>query len=151
MRFEKTKDILEHARHFHKLVSECYQQLSAGTEKQRLKLLLDYLAQHEKHLEEVLADYEETIPQNVLRTWFRLSPCQEKFDILKSLLKEQNPSIDEVIRNAVQLDDCLIDMYRKVAESAEVESVREVFKSLLDLEEHEKFKMVRDSLRLQDL
>ena len=50
MRFEQTKDVLEHARSFHQRISDFYHDLSDQTGQQRLKLLLDYMAQREQEL-----------------------------------------------------------------------------------------------------
>ena len=151
MRFQQTKDILDYARHFHKLIRQFYQRTSEAVDKNRLKLLLNYLAEHERYLEKSIAEYESTMPEKALKTWFPLSPCSEKIDNLSSLLDAQEPSVDEIVALAIYLDDCLIETYRQLAESAETNTVKDVFRNLLELEKREKYKMVRDTERMKDL
>ena len=70
-RFKQTKDVLDYARTFHRQLSEYYDSLSKLAEKQRVKMLLDYLSRHEKHLDEILADYEEDASKKVMNTWLK--------------------------------------------------------------------------------
>ena len=51
MAFETTKDVLDHARDFHRQLSDHYAQLRDKAERERVKMLLDYLSRHEKHLD----------------------------------------------------------------------------------------------------
>ena len=60
MSIKKTRDIIDYARGFHEKLNLYYQSLAEHTNKERLKLLLEYMARHEKHFEECLAEYEET-------------------------------------------------------------------------------------------
>lgn len=65
MPYETAKDVLEHARDYHRILSDFYNKLGAKAQKQRAKMLLDYLSRHEKHLEDSLAEYEKEVsPKN---------------------------------------------------------------------------------------
>ncbi len=77
MRFEQTKDILEHTQQFYKLIADYYHLMSDQTHKPRIKMLLDYLSRHEKHLEKTLSEYEDSASEQVLNTWFQFSPYEE--------------------------------------------------------------------------
>lgn len=151
MRFEQTKDILEHARTFHKYIAEYYRQLKEKSNKERLKMFLDYFEEHERHLEETIADYEESLNEKLLKTWFKMSPCEDVFNKLQALLKKGEDSVDELIKHALQVDDCMINMYKTLAERAEVPKVKELFTDLIQLEENEKRKMVRTLILSTDM
>lgn len=152
MRFEQTKDILEHAQQFYKLIADYYHSLSEQTQHPRLKMLLDYLSRHEEHLQETLAEFESGASEHVLNTWFKSSPCEEKLGQLRTMmLKAELTSVDEITDVAMKIDDCLIGMYKKLAETAEIAAVKDAFSNLVEMEEHEKIKSMRNILMMQDL
>lgn len=153
MRIERCKDILDHARAFHRLIAQCYHRLgnNHATQEGHLGMVLDYLETHEKHLEENLLGYEDQAAPKVLDHWFRLSPCEAKLDELKGILEKDRVSERDVIALAMEVDDCMIDMYKHVARNAEDEDVRTLFQALMTLEENERRRMARDMLYCHDL
>jgi rubrerythrin len=151
MRFEQVRDVLEYARTVHRQLSEFYKNLGEQAEKERVKMLCDYMSRHEKHLEESLADYEDGAAENVLNTWFQFAPSEEMFATLRDFKVTPALSVDQVVRLAMEVDDCLINYYRTMAESADTEEVREIFNNLVSMEEHEKVRFARNALRLEDL
>ena len=153
MSFETTKDVLDYVREFHRHLSEFYHNLSNKTERQRVKLLLDYLSGHEKHLEENLARYEEDVSERILNAWFQYPPPKEVLNACKCVVIEdkEDLSVDSVIEMALQLDDCLIDLYKEMVKSSEFEEVKEVFNNLLAMTKQKKMDLVRDSHELKDM
>ena len=151
MSFETTSDILEHAQKFHRFLAQMYEDLSSHTDKQRMKMLLDYMSRHESHLSEATQQYSEDASPKIKRTWFQFTPCEALAQAIKENRLSTLMSFDEVVEIAVKLDDCLINIYRKLAESAESIEVREIFLNLLALEHKEKLRLVKNTLRLQDL
>ena len=66
MPYKKTRDILDRARTFHNNISERYRTLSVAAEKEKVKMLLDYLSRHEKNLAKSLEEYEEDASREIL-------------------------------------------------------------------------------------
>ena len=151
MRYEQARDIIAHARQFHRLIADYYHTLSAQADKERLRMLLDYLERHERHLERCLAEYGEGASPKVLTHWFRYSPCEDHLGHLRALLAEPAPEPDAVMRTAMRMDDCIIDMYRKLAAEAEDEDIRAVFRNLLEMEERERRRVIRGTQVMDDL
>ena len=153
MSFETTKDVLDHVREFHHRLSEFYGGLSGNTGKERVKMLLDYLNRHEKHLEESLARYEEEVSEKILNARFQYPPPRELLNICKGAVisGKEDLSLDGVIGIALNLDDCLIDLYKEMIKSSDLEEVKEVFNNLLEMEKREKLDLVRNALELKDL
>ncbi len=151
MRIERTRDILDHARKFHRMIADAYHQKGEHADHIRLRMLLDYLELHEKHLEKTLGEYEEAASKKILEHWFRQSPCEVKFAELNQLLAQENPTEDDIVNLAVSVDNCMIDLYKSFVNYTDDENVRALFQDLVSLEEHEQRRMVRDSLRFQDL
>jgi len=153
MSFETTKDVLDYVRGFHRHLSEFYHNLSNKTEKQRVKILLDYLSGHETHLEENLVRYEEDVSERILNAWFQYPPPKEVLNACKCVVIEdkEDLSVDSVIEMALQLDDCLIDLYKEMVKSSEFDEVKEVFSNLLAMTRQKKMDLVRDSNELKDM
>jgi rubrerythrin len=153
MAFETIKDVLDHVREFHHQLSTFYRNLIDKTDMERVRMLLDYLSQHEEHLEESMARYESEVSERILKSWFQYPPPKEIPGICKTLAVDEvvDLSVDGVIKLALELDDCLIDLYNEMIRGSKSEEVREVFQSLLDMEKQEELELVRDSLELKDL
>jgi rubrerythrin len=153
MAFETTKDVLDHAREFHTQLSDFYTLLSGKSEKQRVKLLLDYMSEHEKYLEEILSRYEEEVSKKILNTWFQYSPPKELLDTCRevSIKKTDDLTVDDVIEIAVKLNQCLIDLYKEMIKNSETNLIREVFTNLMEMEKRQELEVVRDAQEWKDL
>ena len=151
MRIETTKDILQHSRKFHKLIAEYYHSLSKNSEKERVKLLLNYLEERENQIEKTLEEMELSLSSHVLNSWFSHSQCQSRLDELAKLVTEENPDIDKVIDQFIYMDNCLIKIYSKLVHSAENVDVQEFFDNLTKLEENHKKKILKNASQFQDI
>jgi len=153
MAFETTKDVLDHAREFHTQLSDFYILLSRKSEKERVKLLLDYMSEHEKYLEETLGRYEEEVSGKILNTWFQYPPPKKLLETCRevSINKTDDLSVDDVIEMAVQLNQCLIDLYKEMIKNSETEQIRDVFTNLMEMEKRQELELVRDAQEWKDL
>lgn len=151
IRFKQTKDVLDYVRTFHSQLSKYYESLSQIAEKERVKMLLDYLSRHEKHLAENLAEYENDAAKKILNTWFRFIPKNIPPDCFENNKLKPNISVDDVISIALHFDDCLIELYKVMAEEAEIEELKDLFNNLLEMEKQEEKILARDALWLKDL
>lgn len=131
----QVKDILEHIRTFHHQVSEYYKELSSQEPDERVELLLQYLARHEENFNETLGKYEEEAAQGVLDTWLQFAADDTIDAALQPIELDKNMDPDEIIRYAMILDRRLIQLYREIADSTGVSSVRDLFSNLILMEE----------------
>jgi hypothetical protein len=148
--YEQTRDVLAGAEAFHRQISEYYHRVSDQSSQQRIKMLLDYLSRHEQQLADSLADYEHDASQAVMDTWFQSKHKMDICAVLKDVEISPDMSVDDVVDVGLKVDECLIAMYRDLAESAPSEDVRNVFQNLLDMEEEEKRRLVKNALRAAD-
>ncbi|MGD2089825.1 MAG: hypothetical protein PVH61_26860 [Candidatus Aminicenantes bacterium] len=153
MAIETTKDILDHVREFHTQLSDFYRLLSSKSETQRVKLLLDYMSQHEEYLEETLIRYEEEVSDKILNTWFQYPPPTELLDTCRevSINKTEDLAVDDVIEMAVKLNQCLIDLYKEMIKNSETDYMREFFTNLMEMEKRQELELVRDAQEWKDL
>lgn len=149
--FETTRDIIDLARKFHGELSAFYQRMGDQASKGRVRLLLQYMSRHEKHLEECLQDYERDASRRILETWFQYTPGAVPLEHLERVRLEPEMSIEDVVDVALRLDECLIRLYQEMADKADSREVAEVFCNLLDLERKEEVCLTRNALSIKDL
>jgi hypothetical protein len=151
MKFDRTRDIIDHAVSFHRLLENYFRELSKKTDDQRLKMFLDYLVDHEMSSARYLVEYSESAPHNILDTWFQFSTCEDKFGELKNALKLDKPEEDRILETLISIYDCFIDQFRSFAVLADLDSVRDVFENIAAHEEKEKRKIIRNSRMMNDM
>ncbi len=151
MRYSQVRDMLDQVRDFHGQLADYYHQISESTDQQRIKLLLDHMSGHEQHLKDSLGAYEEDASRQIMDTWVDCRHCNETLVTCQQTLIAPETSVDDVIRAALDVDNCLMRFYREVAEKVDSESVREVFRNLVDMEESELRQLALGALQLADM
>ncbi|MEN8254254.1 MAG: hypothetical protein ABFR33_02180 [Verrucomicrobiota bacterium] len=151
MAFDQTKDVLEHAREFHRKLSVFYGGLKESTSKERVRTLLDYMSRHEKYLDDCLAQYEEQVSDNVLDTYFKYESESNGLAAIDTFEIKPDMDVDDVVAAARHFDDYLIAFYREMAQRALSEKVREIFENLLEMEKHEQIELSKQTLGIRSL
>ena len=151
MRFEQTRDVLNHTRDFHGKLARFYHSLADETQQERIKLLLEYFSRHEQHLGDSLDRFEDETSTSVLNTWIDFSQDKALLRFPADINIEPDMSVDQVIKIAMDLDERLIRLYRQLVENTRVPELREIFEKLLALEESEKLRVARQALRINDM
>jgi rubrerythrin len=148
---ETVKDIIERIRSLHNQLGWFYQTMGDAAEKERVRMLLQYLSRHERNLEQALGKYEEAASRAVLGTWFKNTPENPLQRQLDSISITADMTSDEVVRIVLALDRCLVDTFKRIADSAVAEDVKQLFHDLVAMEESEEHKLMRDALELEDV
>ena len=151
MAIKNTRDVLDYVREYHKKLSDFYHKLADQTHRERVKILLDYMARHERHFEESLAAYEKDASKTVMDSWLQCAPDIDIDDTFTDVNLESDMSVDDVVNLAVKFDNYVIELYKKIADSCELTETKNVFTKLLEMENHEKYNLVRQAMRLNDL
>jgi len=150
IRYLQVENMLEQVRDFHGQLVQYYDRLSKGAEQQRVKMLLDHMSKHEQDLQDGLRAYEETATQNVMETYVDCEYCNEILATCRQTPIAPETSVDGIITVAMDVDNCLLRFFREVAEHAETERVRDVFRNLVEMEESELRKLAMNALQAMD-
>jgi succinate dehydrogenase flavin-adding protein (antitoxin of CptAB toxin-antitoxin module) len=151
MRFTQVKEMFEQVGAFHGQLADYYEHLSDSTDQQRVKLLLDHLGSHERHLEETLKAYEGDTTRHVMDTYVDCVGCDEIFITCQQTPVTPDMTVQGVIGTAMDVDRCLQHFYRQVADKADSEAVREIFENLIEQEESELRNLALDALGGADM
>ena len=146
MAFKTIREILDYAKTYHRRLGDYYARLRDVADKERMKILLDYMSRHEAHMQKYLADYEQEAAKKVLDTWLKYSPVKAEAHSLKDIALNPDMSIEDVIKMSMKLDGCLVDIYREMAQRSPSQECKDLFNDLLEMEKQEEIKCIRDAL-----
>lgn len=147
MSYERVGDILERIRNYHSRIRHAYQSLAGAHDDERLRILLEYMGRHENYFERSLGRYGAQEIDTIKQTYLQYVPDDQ---IKRSLEEtELDPSMepDEIVRRSIEFDRGLVTFYRGLATTQAPPRVRELFESMIKLEEtmsREHAKMLAD-------
>ncbi|HMP75404.1 MAG TPA: 2-hydroxyacyl-CoA dehydratase [Kiritimatiellia bacterium] len=147
---ENVNQIIDRIRALHDKLAVRFERVETAANQGRLRMVLDYIARHERHLNEALAAYQGSASRAVLDTWFKNTPGRPLEECLEKARLDQADT-SAVLRSVLEMDRCLVDSFRKIAESAVAEEVREFFQQLVGMEEREEHRLIRDAIEMEDL
>lgn len=145
----RTRDVLDQAHAFHTQLAGYFAGLSDAADNERVRLLYSYLSQHEQLLSQILTRYRGDAPSRLMDAWLQNVPDDRALHACAVLDLQPDTDPDEVVMASLSYDDCLIALYRAMQEaSTQQPEVKELFDTLLALEENEKH---RTTLNMQSL
>jgi hypothetical protein len=142
--------MFDEVRVFHGQLADYYDQLGDSAGQKRVKLLLDHMSSHERHLQESLGAYKAGATKKVMNTFVDCIACDQIFRTCKQTPITPAMTVEGVINVAMDVDKCLQHFYREVADNADSETVREVFRNLIDEEESELRQLALNALGAAD-
>ncbi len=142
MPFEQVKDVIERAKAFHRQLAERLHQCEKEADREKLRMVLDYLAGHEERMEQRLAQIEAATASQILATWYQYPPAPEVVERLAKIEVRPGMSPSDLVCAALQLDEQLLKLYRAAADAAPTPVVREMFESLLEEAKQERAQLV---------
>jgi rubrerythrin len=150
MSFNQTRDILDHAREFHRRLIRFYSDLKHLTEDELTLKLVEDLVDHERQLEARLSDYEESVSDNTLDTFFKYMTATTDQSFANYPVPDEI-DIDYVIQTTRFFDEKLERFYESMAKKAISVQVREMLENLQHLEQQEQLALSKLMVSLQEV
>lgn len=148
---KQVKEFLDYGRSLHGEIRAYYDSLNEHTDKERLKMLLDYLSRHEHRMEESLRRFEQISRQEILAVWLEHVPRMDVQEIIDQCAFSKEMSLEDIISIAIRFDDAQVNLYREVANRTEDARVKTVFNNIVSMEENEKNQMLRNASMLREM
>ncbi len=152
MRVKTLSDLIEWTRMLHHHLADCLAECSTKNEEERARALLQYLADHERKIEQVVAEFERQADPRALKTyvydWIEHKPIETHRTCDSHYAKL---GFNQICREVFDFHDQVIDLYQNMADRSEIPEVRELMESLLNMEKHEAMRLVRQTGRMDDL
>lgn len=149
--FEQAKDVVDYGIELHAQLRALYSDLSEHSGQARVKLLLDYLSRHERNRAEAMRRFEQEPHANGLDVWLQYAPTLEIEQMLKDCVIRPDMSVDDVVATALRFDGALIEIYKEAAREASDTNAKAMFDNLVEMEEKEQQRFVRDVEWMDDM
>ncbi len=138
-------DVLKRASDFECMLTEYYLKLAEQTTREGVRLLTDYMGRHRRRLSEALERFPSDEYRRICALPIRYEPgaaleegCFETREL------PPDATAAQVLDIAVELDECLLELYRHVLRQEIDPDVKDLFESLVRTEE-------RDEIRLKKI
>ncbi len=152
MRFEQSRTILKHlVPDYHRAVSRHYQALGEGQVSPRVRLMLDYLIDHELHRALALKEYCEETPANTLDYWFRGLEINAPQAEARVLGEAARTDLDSLLGAAINYKNNVIAYFAHLLEKCDEQETIQLFLALKNQEEKALKRMIRHAQGLADL
>lgn len=130
----KTLDeLLILTRKFYKKLEQNLRNSAESSDDELRSYLLEYIADHEKRLTDVVEKFEQESEKNALDTWFY--EYTDRHKIIHSDpddISFENKNAEEVQEVVMRVHNQLLDLYRHLLARAESHTVEETLQQLLD-------------------
>lgn len=151
MRFGTIQDVVDFARKLHSALSDQYAELEQLSSSERARLMLDYLNRHEQNLAQAMGKYEGDMKQGIAALWLQDVPELQSDELVEKVRGVDLGNVDNIIAVALDVDEYLIKLYQRMADEVDSDAGRDVFKSLIKLEDSERHRLSRAAFRLVDM
>lgn len=148
MSFNQTRELLDHARDFHQRLILFYTDLLDRSTEEQTSELIEGLIEHEEVLEARLKDYEETVTETTLDTYFKymINDTDQRFGEYE--IPDRVDS-DYVVGAARHFDECLSCFYEEMAKRTLSEGTRAILENLMEMERREQIALSKMMLDLR--
>ena len=143
MSYSRVTDILNRAVEFHQMLIDFYSEIEKTSEKESVKLLVEYMARHEKVLKEQLSKLTEEQIKQISEEGVKYESEFATWRCFENLKIDKDSTVDDVIEAGLTLNQCLINLYHHMVVIAPTEGVKTLFSNLETMEIAEKKKLAR--------
>jgi hypothetical protein len=143
MAYKQVKDILQRASDFHGMLKDFYNKINDITQKESVKLLVDYMARHEKYLQDITSQISAEQEKQITEEWFKYESEYATCNCFDQLKIDKNSGVDDVIDVGLTLNQCLINLFHHAVVVAPTQEIKALFSSLEIEEIAEKKKLAR--------
>ncbi len=152
MRYEQTRAILQHlAPDYHRTVAAYFQDMANGDVSPRVRLMLEYLIDHELHRALALGEFCSDASHHVLEHWFKGVEIRFPDARLDTLDDAARTDLDQLVKAAVCYKRNLINYFAHLLEHSTDEELTNLIQTLKYQEEKAMKRMIRHSQGLADL
>ena len=128
-------EVLKTAEDFEARLVEYYAEISERTTREGVHLLADYMGRHRRRLAEALSRIPDSKRTRISGCPVRYQPDKPDCSCFEGKQLPADAPATEILDLAVEVDECLIALYKQVLRQELDPEVRELFESLVHCEE----------------
>jgi hypothetical protein len=135
---------------FHEQLAEFYGRLSESSDKERVRMLLEYMSRHEKNFKHAMVEYDEEAANRLLNTWIQYAPDLGVLSVPEAEKLENHMTVDDVVDIAMELDDRLVQFYSEATRLVDSTELKDLFGKLKQQEEADKAEIKKNASYIKD-
>lgn len=152
MRYEQLHNILHHLTpNYHRMVSAYYQTLADGEVSPRVRLMLDYLIDHEQNRALALSEFCREASHHIQDQWIKGLEINFPEARPEVISPAAATDLDQLVKAAVSYKNTLIDYFGHLTDHCTEPIVLSLLQALKSQEERAMRRMIRHSQGLADL
>lgn len=135
------KDVLAHAEHFERLLTDYYAKLAEHTSREGVRILTDHMSRHRKRISAVLGGLTAQQVRHICDIPLKFEPQAADCRCFEGVALPEGADAAAVLDMAVTFDECLVLLYRQVLQQPVDQEVRELFESLVRAEQRDEIEL----------
>ncbi|MGS0683410.1 hypothetical protein ACVBIL_19925 [Shewanella sp. 125m-7] len=151
MRIQQLSELLDYVATCRIEMAQLYNRLHTQADSSRVKLMLEYFQQRERHTAEKLENYIDEAPKKILNTWYKDIVFEDFIANCHQLTLPANMSEDDVLELHLDLDNRLIALLEKTANSSATAETKGALEDLVRVERIQQQRLVHSSIRMDDI
>src|SRR3989339_478119 len=125
------------------MLVEFYSNIQDISQKESVKILVDYMSRHEEILKKQLNKITDEQQRQITEQFLKYEPEYASCRCFENLNIDKDSSVDDVIDAGLQLNQCLVNLYNQTEEVSPNQELKDLFSSLKTMEIAEKKKLSR--------
>ncbi|QIR13611.1 hypothetical protein [Shewanella aestuarii] len=151
MRIQQLSELLEYVAKCRLDMASLYKRLHRNADSSRVKLMLKYLQQHEKHVHDTIESYIEDAPAKILDTWFQDVVFEDFTKRCTDTTLPANMDEDLVLELHLDLENRLIGLLENTADSSPNGDIKSALLDLVRVAQTQQKRLVHSVLRMDDI
>ena len=131
MSITTVRDVLEHANRFERMIAEYYEDIEKHSSREGVRLLCHYMSRHADRIREMCEKLPPKQFKRLAAHPVRYEPSGADRHSLENMSLDADAPSEEVLDAAIQLDECLVDLFKQVERQTNDEEIAGFFKSLI--------------------
>ncbi|SDW14690.1 ATPase [Marinobacter mobilis] len=152
MEIKTFRELIDWTRDLHQHLSDCLAHCSGEHKQERAQALLQYLADHESELANIVAEFEHQGNHKAMETRVYDYLNHHPLETHRTCsLPYAEMSFEQISHEVFDFHDQIMDLYKTLVSKADIPEAQDLLQALLTMEEHEAMRLARQIGRMDDV
>ena len=151
MRIQQLSELLEYIANCRLGMSKLYKRLHRNADSSRVKLMLEYFQQHDKHIYDTIESYIEDAPAKILDTWYQDVVFEDFLKRCDETSLPANMDEEQLLELHLDLENRLIALLEKTAELTSSNDAKSALLDVIRVAQTQQKRLVHSVLRMDDI
>lgn len=133
--------VLACAEDFERKLAEFYADLAKQTTREGVRLLTDYMSRHRQRTHKALSRLPDIDMYQVCKTPLKYEPHAVDYHCFEGVELPPDATAAEVLDIAIKFDECLVKLYRQVAQQQVDQKIKDLFENLILWEQDDEIEL----------